>query len=93
MEFVLGQLVVLTTRNVGQNAEWEYGVVVNTFDNCIEIKKQYGSSLMYRLDNNADKTIDNQPTLMNVTPLTKDEKPVMSKKNLFGKYTFKPKGE
>ena len=97
MRVVKGQLVILTHFSEGEDASWEYGVVEHVYDDNIHIAKEYGGRYMYVItsDNSHNEEYDSllgkQPNKTYVTPLTSNNEPVGSGKNIFGKYTFKPK--
>jgi len=85
---IVGQLI-----EVSQNKTWCYGVVVEVFDDMYHIEKEYGGRVMSHDRDKMDQQEINDSLVLNLytRPLYKDGKPVMSRKNLFGKYTFKPK--
>ena len=94
MNMVKGQLVVITYRSSQKrNADWEYGVVKDVYDNNVHILQQYGGNFMHTTDKDESLTllVNNQPVKTHITPLTKNGKPVICAKNILGNYTFKPK--
>ena len=93
MGAVKGQLVILTYFLEGDNAYWEYGVVEHVYDGNVHIIKEYGGRYMHVFSNNNDEydsLLGKQPSRMYVTPLTNNGSAVIAKKNIFGKYKFKP---
>lgn len=88
----VGQMAELTIRK-GDVVAWEYLIVIHVYDDRIVFLKEYGGRFMNVLDasENESKIIDNQKDETLVTLLFKNGKPVFSKKNIFGKYTFEPK--
>ena len=95
MKAVKGQLVVLTHFLEGENASWQYGVVENVYDGHIHIAKEYGGRYMHVItgvdtNDEYDSLLGKQKNKAFVTPLTSNGKDVIAKKNIFGKYKFKP---
>ena len=97
MGVVKGQLVILTYFFEGENADWEYGVVEHVYDGNVHIVKEHGGRYMHvtKSDNpnneEYNSLLGEQPSKMYVTPLNSNGRPVIAKKNIFGKYKFEPK--
>ena len=95
MKLIKGQLVILTYFLEGEDASWEYGVVEHIYDGNIHIIKEHGGRYMHITTNSNndeyDSLLGRQSSKIYVTPLTSNGEPVWSGKNIFGKYTFKPK--
>jgi len=89
-----GQMGELTTRE-GEDASWEYVVVLNNYDDRTEFLKENGGRYMHVWsdDISEDESIalKDQKTKLALTMLKKDGNDVKSKRSLFGRYKFKPK--
>jgi hypothetical protein len=88
-----GQLAELIYKNEGENAQWQYCVVENIYDDRIQFLKEDGYRYMHVINTNDNENsiLANQKSMSNLTLLYKDGKPVMAKKKLFGGYIVKPK--
>jgi hypothetical protein len=90
---IKGQLAELVYKNDGENAQWQYCVVENIFDDRIQFLKEDGYRYMHVFEaSDAESSIiDNQKSTSKLTMLYKGSKPVMAKKKLFGGYIPKPR--
>jgi len=94
MNFVVGQMAELVWMSEGNDvASWTYMVANNIFDDRIEFLRKDNTPFIYSLSTHEgeNEMINGQSIKSHVIPLYKDGKPVMSRKNFFGRYTFKPK--
>lgn len=91
----VGQLCELAYRE-NDKVWWEYVVATKVFDDRVDFKKECGGSYMHVFEteksDNEDYFLKGQKQEKMLHRLFKGGKPVLSKKNILGRYTFKPKG-
>ncbi len=89
----VGQMGELSFRIDNNVVSWEYVVAIHVYDDRIVFLREYGGQYMHVINVNDGESeiIRNQETKYHLNLLYKNESPVFSKRNIFGKYTFEPR--
>lgn len=89
----VGHMGMLVWRESDERATWRYCIADNVFDDRIEFLVDGAANYVHVLNSEEDENsiIENQKPDSALVMLYKNGEPSVSKKTIFGKYTFDPK--